>query len=74
MWISEANTIGRDLKYHRGNENHLMALYVIHEQYRYLFINASWVLAGEWVIDGNISDQQERIAKFNSALGRTFVR
>ncbi|MFD1604128.1 hypothetical protein ACFSJW_08520 [Flavobacterium artemisiae] len=72
MWILEVNTIGRDLKYHRGNENHLMALYVIHEQFRYLFINASWVLTGEWVMDGKISDQQERIAKFNSVLGNTF--
>lgn len=71
-WISEANTIGRDLKYHRGNGNYLMAMYVIHEQFRYLFINASWILTGEWVADENISDQQERIAKFNSVLGRTF--
>ena len=72
MWISEANTIGRDLKYHRGNENHLMALYVIHEQFRYLFINASWILTGEWVMDENISGQHDRIAKFNSVLGNTF--
>lgn len=71
-WISEANTIGRDLKYHRGNENHLMALYVISEQLRYLFINASWILTGEWNGDGNIAGQQERIAMFNSVLGNTF--
>lgn len=72
IWTSEGNTIARDLRYHRRSGNHLMALYVLHQQFRYLFINASWLLTGEWLPQENISYQQEHITVFNSVLGKAF--
>lgn len=72
VWIAESDTIGRDLKYHQRNNNHLMALYVIHQQFRYLFINVSWLLTGEWKIDESIMEQQEYVSMFNNSLGKAF--
>ncbi|KQO21258.1 hypothetical protein ASF10_14155 [Flavobacterium sp. Leaf82] len=72
MWRSEASTIGRDFKYHHKNNNHLMALYVLHQQFRYMFINASWFITGEWIPHENLSDQQEHIGAFNASLGKVF--
>jgi hypothetical protein len=72
IWIAESDTIGRDLKYHRRCENHLMALYVIQQQFRYLFINVSWLLTGEWIASDNIKGQQEHVRMFNNSLGKVF--
>lgn len=72
MWMAESNTIGRDLKYHRRSDNHLMALYIIHQQFRYLFINVSWLLTGEWTIDESIKVQQEHVSMFSNSLGKVF--
>ena len=72
MWTSESNTIGRDFKHHHRNDNHLMALYVLQQQFRYLFINASWLVKGEWTPHESISYQQKYIGAFNISLGRVF--
>lgn len=72
MWVAESDTIGRDLKYHRRSDNHLMALYVIHQQLRYLFINVSWLLTGEWIVDDSIKGQQEHVSIFNNSFSKIF--
>lgn len=72
MWTSEAATVGRDFKYYRKNNNLLMAFYVLHQQFRYLFINASWLLTGEWIHHESIADQQEHVGIFKSSFGKVF--
>lgn len=72
MWTAESDTIGRDLKYHRRRDNHLMALYVIQQQFRYLLINISWLLTGEWIARDSIEGQLEHVSKFNTLLGKVF--
>lgn len=72
MWRSEAVTVGRDFKYHHKNDNLLMAFYVLHQQFRYLFINVSWLLTGEWIPHESIADQQEHVGTFKSSLGKVF--
>jgi len=71
-WASESRTIGRDFKHHDRNANHLMCLYVLQQQFRYLFINASWLVKGEWTPHESISYQQKYIGEFNSCIGNTF--
>lgn len=61
MWMAEADTTGRDLKYYRKRNNYLIALYVLQRQFRFLFINASWFLTGEWILQESLSDQQEHV-------------
>lgn len=68
----ECNAIGRDLQHHRRCDNHLMALYVIHQQFRYLFINVSWLVTGEWTPNDSIKGHQEHIKRFNNTLGNVF--
>lgn len=72
MWRSEAVTVGRDFKYHHKNDNLLMAFYVLHQQFRYLFINVSWLLTGEWIPHESIADQQEHVGVFKSLFGKVF--
>jgi hypothetical protein len=70
--MTECNAIGRDLQHHRRCNNHLMALYVIQQQFRYEFINVSWLLTGEWTPNDSIRGQQKHIGNFNSLLGKVF--
>jgi hypothetical protein len=72
IWRSEAVTIGRDFKYHHNNDNLLMAFYVLHQQFRYMFINVSWLLTGEWIPHEGIADQQEHVGAFKSSFGNVF--
>lgn len=70
--MTQCETIGRDLKHHNRCDNHLMALYVIHQQFRYMFINISWLVSGERRFENSIKGQQEYIIEFNNSLGKVF--
>ncbi|BFM44026.1 hypothetical protein CFS9_26670 [Flavobacterium sp. CFS9] len=72
MWTSENDIIGRDLKYYQKCENHLMALYVIQQQLRYVFINVSELLTGEWIFSDSIKEQQKHVKMFHNSLGKAF--
>ncbi len=69
---AESNVVGRDLKYHINNGNHLMSAYTIHQQLRYLFISVSWFLTGEYIPSHSIAEQQEHLSGFCKRLGSLF--
>ncbi|OXE99726.1 hypothetical protein [Flavobacterium araucananum] len=69
---AESDVVGRDLKYHISNENHLMSAYTIHQQLRYLFISVSWFLTGEYIPSHSIAEQQRHLSGFCKRLGSLF--
>lgn len=68
----ECNAISRNLQHHRRCGNHVMALYVIYQQFRYLFINVSWLVTGEWITNDSIKEHQEHISRFSNVPGKVF--
>ncbi|MFV8327294.1 hypothetical protein [Flavobacterium sp. ZS1P14] len=72
LYFNESNIIGRDLRFHLGSENHLMAAYTMHEQLCSLFVSASWFLTGNAVAHDDIGKLQEDLSKFSNILGKTF--
>lgn len=72
LYFNESDIIGRDLRFHLGCENHLMAAYTMHEQLCSLFVSASWFLTGNAVAHDDIGKLQEDLSKFSNILGKTF--
>lgn len=72
LYFNENDIIGRDLRFHLGCENHLMAAYTIHEQLCSLFVSSSWFLTGNAVAHDDIGKLQEDLSKFSNILGKTF--
>lgn len=68
----ESNIIGRDLRYYNTDGRHLSAAYNVHQQFRYLFINISWFLAGDYTGTESLEEQVEYLRKFSIVLANTF--
>jgi hypothetical protein len=72
LYFNESDIIGRDLRFHLGCENHLMAAYTMHEQLCSLFVTASWFLTGNAVAYDCIGKLQKDLSNFSNILGKTF--
>lgn len=63
-YTNENQIMGRDLKYHLRNENYTLALYMLHQQLRNLYVCASWLLSGEWYVLQSLAEQAEHLSRF----------
>ena len=70
--VNAAFILGINVKFYVRGENYLQAAYILHQNIRWLLIEASRFLTGEWLVAHDLETHQNHVGKYSKALANAF--
>lgn len=64
--------LGINVKFYVRGKDYLQAAYILHQNIRWLLVEASRFLTGEWLVAHELEIQQKHVGRYSKALAKSF--